>query len=556
MSFLNPKTVEIKIGENIYRIAQGTSLQEVLENYPPESFPIVGAIVNGELQELTYPLYADSSIEWLDISSNQGVRIYKRSLYFILLAAVSKLYPGYHLKIEHSIGQGNYCELRGENPLTPSDLVEIEKEMRAMVDKNLPITRRNVSKDDAVKYFEGQGRQDKARILKYKSNDTVSLYSCDTITDYFFGPMLPSTGSLQFFELRYFASGFIIRMPEKSTPDVLSPYQEPIKLAAIFRESERRGELMQVENIAQLNEIAEAGTFNEIIQMAETLHERDLSKIAESICQDYPDVKLVLIAGPSSSGKTTSAQRLSIQFRVNGIKPVAISLDDYFVDREDTPRDEFGELDYENIHALDLTLFNLHLAQLIDGREVEVPKYDFITGTRARETQKVKLEENQILIVEGIHGLNEILTATIPKRNKRKIYVSALTPLNIDDCNPISSSDTRLVRRMARDVQFRGISIVNTLNRWPSVRRGEEKYIFPFQEDADFIFNSALCYELAVLKTLVEPELRKIIPASHLYPEAKRLLLFLQYFVPISPDGIPLNSILREFWGNSCFFKK
>lgn len=554
MSITYPKIVQIKIDEKIHGVPRGMSLKEVLDQYPSDAFPIVGAFVNGELQELTYPLYADSTIQWLDISSDTGVRIYKRSLYFVLLAAASKIMPSYQLKIEHSIAQGNYCELRGKDPLTAANLAEIEQEMHRMIREDLPITRRDVSKDDAIKYFQSQNRTEKARLLKYKPSDTVSLYTCGPLTDYFFGPMVPSTGSLKFFELRYFPPGFVIRIPDKTRPNTLSPYQAPKKLAAIFRESERRGELMEVENIAQLNEITEAGAHNEVIQMAETLHERDLSKIAESICADYPDVKLVLIAGPSSSGKTTFAQRLSIQFRVNGIRPVAISLDDYFIDREKTPRDEFGELDYENIYALDLTLFNLHLAQIIAGNEVFVPKYDFITGTRSSQTQRIKLEEKQILIVEGIHGLNEILTATILPKNKRKIYVSALTPLNIDNCNPISSSDTRLIRRMARDLQFRGSSIENTLKRWPSVRRGEEKYIFPFQEDADFIFNSALCYELAVLKGLVEPELKKVLSSSPEHPEAKRLIRFLQYFLPICPDGIPLNSILREFWGGSCFF--
>jgi len=554
MSMPNPKTVQVKIGEKIYETMQGISLKTLLEQYPAGSFPIVGALVNGEQQELTYPLYADSTVEWLDITTDAGIRIYKRSLYFVLLAAVTKLFPDYRLKIEHSIAHGNYCELRGKHPLTPQDVEKIEQEMRSIIDRDLPITRRDVAKDDAIKYFQSQGRKEKADLLQYKQGETVSLYSCASITDYFFGSMVPSTGCLKYFELKFFNPGFIVRVPDKSAPDRILPYQEPRKLAAIFRESERRGELMQVENIAQLNEIIKAGAHNEVIQMAETLHERDLSRIAQSICKDYPDVKLILIAGPSSSGKTTSAQRLSIQFRVNGIRPVAISLDDYFIDRDKTPRDEYGELDYENIYALDLTLFNQHLMQLIEGKEVEVPKYDFITGTRLAQTQKIKLGKNQVLIVEGIHGLNEILTAAIPKKNKRKIYISALTPLNIDDCNPISSSDTRLVRRMARDLQFRGSSIENTLKRWPSVRRGEEKYIFPFQEDADFIFNSALCYEAAVLKAIVEPELKKIPSSSPYYPEAKRLLRFLQYFIPICPDGIPLNSILREFWGGSCFF--
>lgn len=554
MSVPNPKTVQIKIGEEIFDTVQGISLKKLLEQYPASSFPIVGALVNGELQELTYPLYADSTVEWLDISSDAGIRIYKRSLYFVLLAAVTKLFPERRLKIEHSISQGNYCELRGKKPLTPLDLEMIEQEMRMIIEQDLPIIRRDVAKDDAIKYFISQGRKEKAGLLYYKPGETVSLYSCASITDYFYGAMVPSTGSLKYFELRFADPGFVIRVPIKSAPDRIQPYQEPKKLAAIFRESERRGELMQVENIAQLNAIIEAGAHNDVIQMAETLHERDLSRIAEAVCADCPEVKLILIAGPSSSGKTTSAQRLSIQLRVNGIRPVAISLDDYFIDRDKTPRDEFGEYDYENIYALDLPLFNQQLAQLIAGEEVDVPIYNFITGTRSSETHKVKLGKNQVLIVEGIHGLNEVLTANIPKKNKRKIYISALTPLNMDDCNPISSSDTRLIRRLARDLQFRGSSIENTLKRWSSVRRGEEKYIFPFQEDADFIFNSALCYESALLKTIVEPELKKISSFSPYYPEAKRLLRFLQYFVPICPDGIPLNSILREFWGGSCFF--
>lgn len=554
MSIPNPRSVQIRIGEKTFETVQGISLRSFLEQYPAGSLPIMGALVNGEPQELSYPLYADSTVEWLDISTDPGIRIYKRSLYFVLLAAVTRLFPGYRLKIEHSIAQGNYCELRGKKPLTPSDLNKIEQEMREIINSDLPITKQDVAKDDAIKFFQSQGKIDKARLLKYKPGETISLYSCASFTDYFFGPMVPSTGSLKNFELKFFAPGFIIRVPDKSAPDKILPYEEPKKLAAIFRESEHRGELMQVENIAQLNEIIKDGSFNEVIQMAETLHERDLSQIAQAICDDCPEVKLILIAGPSSSGKTTFAQRLSIQFRVNGIRPVAISLDDYFINRDKTPRDEYGELDYENIYALDLTLFNEQLTQLIAGKEVYVPKYDFITGTRSSETQRIKLEKNQVLIIEGIHGLNEILTATIPKKNKRKIYVSALTPLNIDDCNPISSSDTRLIRRMARDLQFRGSSVEDTLKRWPSVRRGEEKYIFPFQEDADFIFNSALCYEMALLKTIVEPELKKISSSSPQYPEAKRLLHFLQYFLTICPDGIPLNSILREFWGGSCFF--
>ncbi|MDD2496940.1 MAG: nucleoside kinase [Desulfitobacteriaceae bacterium] len=552
MSMPTLKKIQVKIDADIHQIPRGTTLQEVLEKLSENVIPTAAALVNGELQELTYPLYADSIVQWLDLTTDAGLRIYKRSINFVLLAAVSNLFPHHQLKIEHSLAKGTYCELRGEPTLSPMDIARIQEEMQSLVALNLPITRREVSRDDAQKYFLSCHRPGKAQLISYKPGDTVYLYTCGPVTDYFFGPMAPNTGCLKYFELRPFDKGFILIVPDKDNPTGFSPYREPKKLAAVFSESERRGELVGVDKLAQLNELIQSGQESDIIQIAETLHERNLHKISNDICVNR-DIRLVLIAGPSSSGKTTFAQRLSIQFRVNGIKPVAISLDNYFVDREINPRDENGEYDFEHINALDLELFNTHLEELIAGKEVTIPLYDFKTGSRIPNGDRVKLGPDQILIVEGIHGLNEMLTASISQKNKRKIYVSALTQLSIDDYNPIPSSDTRLIRRMARDLQFRGTSVQDTLKRWISVRRGEEKNIFPYQEDADYIFNSALAYELAVLKGLVEPELEKLPSWVPEYVEAKRLLYFLEYIIPISPENVPLNSILREFCGGSCF---
>lgn len=547
------QTVQLIINQKNLAVPMGSTLQKILKNLPTRPVPVVAALVNNEFQELTYHIYADSTVSWLDLTHSTGLRIYKRSINLVLLAAAANLFPQHRLKIEHSLATGTYCELRGEPALTKTDIDRLQKEMEKIVRSDIPISRREVSKDDAIKYFTGLGRLEKAQLLTYHPENTVYLYNCGPVTDWFFGHMAPSTGCLKFFQLRPFDKGFIVIVPDKHNPTGFSSYGEPKKLAAVFSESERLGELLEVENIAQLNQSIATEKQNEIIQIAETVHERNLHKISDDICAARNEVKLVLIAGPSSSGKTTFAQRLSIQFRVNGIKPIAISLDNYFVNREDNPRDENGDYDFEHIDALDLELFNRQLQDLIAGREVIVPIYDFKTGHRLPEGYQVQLQKNQILIVEGIHGLNEKLTAAVPQHQKRKIYVSALTQLNMDDQNPITSSDTRVIRRMARDLQFRGTSIQNTLKRWPSVRQGEERNIFPFQENADYIFNSALAYELAVLKNLVEPELHKIPSTVPEYREARRIIRLLQYFLPVQSENIPLNSILREFVGGSCF---
>jgi uridine kinase len=550
---MSKSEVNITIGENNYKFPVGITLIEVIQELPPQPVPIVAALVNHQLQELAYPLYANSTIQWIDLNYDSGIRIYKRSLNIVLTSAINELFPDRHLKIKHSLGKGTSCELKGEIKLTKQDVKKIDEKMRDLIAQDLPIIRHRVTKEDAIQFFLNQGHKEKADVLSYKPTPTVNLYTCGNRTDYYYGLMIPSTGILKYFELKYFYPGFIIRAPEIFNPTSLPPYQEHKKLAYIFFEIRRRKELLKIENIAHLNNMVKSGKENEIIQITETIHERHLHYISDLIYKDRKDVKLVLVAGPSSSGKTTFAQRLIIQFLVNGIRPVAISMDDYFVDRENTPKNEKGEYDFEDIHALDLKLFNEHLQALIAGEEVTIPKYSFVTGSRMAEGQKVKIGENQLLIIEGIHGLNEELTASIPKINKRKIYISALSQLNIDDHNPIPSSDARLIRRIMRDLQFRGSRVGNTMKMWPSVRRGEEKNIFPYQENADFIFDSSLIYELAILKNYVEPELATIPPGSMEYLEARRIMRYLQYILPISPDIIPLNSILREFWGGSCF---
>ncbi|SMB83253.1 uridine kinase [Desulfonispora thiosulfatigenes DSM 11270] len=555
MKVLNQNLINVEVNNQPLQIDQGSTLEDILKVVPAPLHTPLAAIVNGQIQELTYPIYADSNITWIDTTNDIGMRIYKRGLFLVLATAVNNIFPKATLKIEHSLPHGTYCEIRCEDfrILVEENVNAIKNEMKRIIAENRPIKRQDIFKNDAIKFFQGQGRFENANNIKYKPGDTVSLYSCGTVFDYFYEPVATSTGVLKLFDLHSYHYGLILRIPAKNNPNILPTYHAPQKLSQILYEGERWGELLEVENIAQLNNIIETNQLGEFVQINEALHERNLYEIAKSISDHNDEVKLILIAGPSSSGKTTFAHRLYIQLRVNGIKPITISLDDYFVDREFTPKDENGGLDFESINALDLELFNRHLVDLIDGKEVIVPRFDFTTGRRKAEGHKVKLEANQVLIIEGIHGLNEKLTESIPHSNKRKIYISALTQLNVDDWTPISSSDTRLIRRIYRDIQYRGTSAKQTINRWPSVRKGEAKNIFPFQEEADYMFNSALIYEKAILKGLVQPELEKIGPGEPEFLEAQRLIRLLQFFVPAFPDNVPINSILKEFIGGSCF---
>lgn len=534
---------------------KGTSLLEISKDYQEYfSTPIVLAKIGNELKELHNTLEDDAQVTFLDLNHIDGMRVYKRSLCFILVKVAKRVLEGCKIKIEHSIGDGLYCEIECKSKATPEIVSKIEKLMHEMIQKDEPFIRKTVPKQEALELFKQQGQYDKVEVFHYKDTDTVNLYQCGRFTDYFYGYMVPSTGVLQQFQLIYKEPGFILQFPNLSQPHKVAPHRELPQLHAVFTETKQWMKILGVENVGALNRIVDQGNIEEAIRVSEALHEKRFAAIADKILDRKKDIRVVLIAGPSSSGKTTSAQRLGIQLQVNGFRPVSISLDDYFVDREHTPKDQEGNLDFEALEAIDVKLFNAHLKQLLQGDEVEIPSFNFKTGQRKPTGNKLRLERNDILIIEGIHGLNEKLTEQIPKRNKFKIYVSALTSLNVDDHNRISTTDARLIRRIVRDYQFRGNDARRTIQLWPSVRRGEERNIFPFQEEADVMFNSSLLYELGVLKTFAQPLLQQITKDMPEYCEANRLLKFLNYFLSIQVKGIPENSIIREFTGDSCFY--
>jgi len=536
----------------------GISLAELLHELPPRKIMPVAAVVNGLLQELDYRLYIDSNIQWLDYGSSGGHRIYKRSLVFLLLAAAQELFSQHQLWVSHSLENGLFCRLKGVPPLDAPEIELLEQHMRELAAANLPIMRYQVSREDGAKFFFAQGKEEKARLMLRRKSNSINLYTLDTgktsLTEYFFGRMASSTGLLNDFSLQPFDDGFVLVLPARNyVLEEKSEFSEPRRLQASVNEYRSWVNLLGIGSVTDLNQEVENGDFSELMLIAETLQERMLHRIADLIVAEYPQVKLVLIAGPSSSGKTTFTRRLAIQLRTLGIKPISISMDDYFLNREQTPLTAEGKPDYEGPAALDLPLFNQQLAALIAGEEVLLPRYDFITGQRAPESFPCRLGDRQIIVVEGIHALNETITSAISHDNKRKIFVSAMTQLNLDPYNPIATSDNRLIRRMVRDMQFRNMTPAATLEHWEEVRRGEYQNIFPYQEDADYFFNSALIYELPVLRPYVETALAAITPDMPAYLEGKRMLRFIQYFTEAKSDIIPKNSILQEFLGGSCF---
>ncbi len=545
VSLTNGTIIEMEQGSTLYDVSV-----QVEDQY---KYPIILGKIGSSLRELNYVLNDDvCDVSFLDLSHKDSMRVYQRSATFLLIVASKRIIPNSQVIVNHHISGGYFCEFLDHAMCTAENILAIENEMRSLVNQELPITKKTVSVDEAIKYFENNNMTDKSELLKYRRVSTVNLYSLDSIKDYFYGYMVTNVKYIKLFKLVPYAHGFILMFPDEKNPDQLPEITPQPKLSAIFRESEKWARILDVDIVASLNNTIARGDAEDLIKISEALHEKKIAQIADKILE-RPKVKLVLIAGPSSSGKTTSAQRLCIQLRVNGLKPHVISLDDYFVDREHTPKDEDGKYDFESIDAIDVQLFNEHVSKLIKGEEVEIPRFNFITGQRNALGKKLKLNDTDILIIEGIHGLNEKLSYAIPKENKFKIYVSCLTQLNIDYHNRIPTTDTRLIRRMVRDNKYRGISAEKTIELWSSVRRGENKNIFPFQEEADVMFNSVLIYELAALKQKAEPLLFGIERDSPYYREAKRLLKFLEYFLPIDTATIPVNSILREFVGGSCF---
>lgn len=528
------------------------------ENQRNHKSEIVGAIVDNELKELWKELSKDCKVEFIDRSTSYGHRFYSRSLAFLFIIAAKEVFKGCRVTVEHSLSKGFYCEVHrnfdNNIPITEEDVKNIQEKMHELVRMDLPFEKTRMSNHDAAELFRKNGQQDKIELLKYREKKYMNVYSCYGYHDYFYGYMVPSTGYLKLFELKFYSPGMILRFPEKSNPDIIPEFVEQKKLFNIFREFEKWGKILELENVSHLNDAITEGRFQELLNVAEALHEKKIAQIADMITNSHDKKKLVLIAGPSSSGKTTFAQRLAVQLRVNGIRPISISMDDYFKNRDDTPKDENGEYDFETVEAIDIDTFNDVLTRLIKGELVELPVYNFSTGMREWKGKKLKIDDDQVIIVEGIHGLNETLTEEIPREKKFKIYISALTHLSVDNHNRIPTSDLRLLRRIVRDFQFRSADALSTIKRWDSVRRGEDKYIYPYQEDADIMFNSSLVYELCVLKKVALPQLQKINNDVREYIEAKRLIKFLNYFLPLDSDGIPNNSILREFVGKSCFF--
>jgi uridine kinase len=531
---------------------KGATLAEfVAAAYPQAEIPIVAALVNGDLEELSAPVLADAHVLPLDIRTSDGMRIYQRSLCFILVVAARELYPQARIIIDHSVTLGGFfCRVAGRALFSSEELAALEGRMREIVAADAPIVQERLPLAEAKALFAAQGDDDKVRLLAHHEEPEVTVYTLRGVRDYFYGYMAPSTGRLACFSLQRYPPGFILRLPRRQDPNTLPPYRDYPKLMAVFREYGRWLEILGIEDIGSLNAVVEGGHMREAILISEALHEKQIAEIAARIVQQEPRVRLVLIAGPSSSGKTTFARRLAIQLMVNGVRPVALGLDDYFVDRALTPRDENGQYDFEALEAIDLALFNRQLAALLAGETVQTPRYNFKTG-RSEPGETLRLGPDAILIVEGIHGLNPRLVTSVPAEQVYRIYVSALTQLNIDHHNRVPTTDLRLLRRIVRDAQFRGYSAQETIARWESVRRGEERNIFPYQENADVMFNSALAYELAVLKPLVEPLLWRVPRGSMESIEARRLLAFLQWVRPCQADLVPDNSLLREFIGGS-----
>ena len=512
---------------------------------------IIACRCNNEVKSLDYVIKEGDRVDLIDITDKDGMRIYVRGLLYIMAKAFYKLYPEAWLNINYQLSNAMFCEIQNM-PITAEMLHNVKEEMASIIEKDLPITKVIMDKKEAEEFYAKENTFRGRLQVENKEKDTVSLYFCEDYYNYFYGVMPISTRFIKLFDIKKYKDGFIVRYPNRNNPNELGEFIETKKLQATLEEYDDINRLMHISTIRNLNNCIKEGRANEMVLTAEALHEKKIAQIADKIAE-RKDVKMVLIAGPSSSGKTTFAKRLGIQLKLHGLNPVTIGTDNYFVERENTPRDENGEYDFETIEALDLKLFNDHLTKLINGEEIEVPTFDFKVGTKRFEGNKLRMGENDILVIEGIHSLNDKLTSTIPKESKYKIYISDLTVLNIDYFNRISTTDTRLIRRIVRDYNYRGYSALDTLKRWDSVNKGENKNIFPYQEEADSMFNSSLVYELAVLAKYAKPLLDEIENDVPEYSEAKRLSTLLEYFDSMDETAIPNNSILREFIGNSIF---
>ncbi len=546
--------LDIVIDGEKYSFPKGLELAEIYSKTDLPHNRFVAGVIDNELVRLDYKPEDDIEIKSISRGEELGNRIYRRSLFLLLAKAVYELFPDSRLKIEHSLSNGIYCELLKGKPLTRHDLKKIKIRMNKYVEKDLPIKKEYLEKDELIKIYQDQGFQDKIDILSHKPDGGKAVvYNLDGYYDYFFYELLPSAKYLDKFDLHYSLPGFVLLFPQQIDSGKVPEFIDSPKLANIFIEYERLGEIIGVGHVHDLNNIIREDDSKEIIRISEAIHEKNIADIADNIYEEIDTRRVILIAGPTSSGKTTFSHRLATHLRIDGLKPVNISIDDYFVNREETPLDEDGNYDFEALEAIDLDLFNEHLIRLLQGENVELPEYNFETGEREYNENYLQIEDDQPILIEGIHGLNERLTEVIPKNHKYKIYVSALTQLNMDYHNRIPTSDTRFIRRIVRDHKYRGHDAETTIEWWPKVRKGEEKNIFPYQENADVIFNSALIYELAVLKKHLIPLLDRIDKSSPAYYEAVRLKDLVEPIVPMPELTIPPISVLREFIGGNSY---
>lgn len=540
----NKKSIYAAIGSTLSDVFRQLNLKM---SYGP-----ICAKVNNKVEGMHFRLYHNKDVEFLDMTSGSGSRNYTRTLFFILCKAVHDLYPRSSVVIDIPVSNGYYVDLSIGHDVNLDDVTRIRHRMQEIIDARMPITRHEVPTEDAIRMFDQKGDEAKARLLRSAGSLYTTYYQIDDYVDYYYGSLLTNTSQIYLFGLERYFDGLLLRIPDLKNPGVLPEMTRQDKMFSIFKEHHHWQNIVGVRTVGDFNEIVGAGRSTDLINVSEALQEKKISQIADEIA-GRKGVKLVLLAGPSSSGKTTTCKRLSIQLVANGLKPLQISLDDYFVNRDQTPRDENGEYDYESIYALNLNLINEQFNALFRGEGVELPKYDFQTGVSRPSGKKLKMQENNVLVVEGIHALNPELTAHIPERQKFRVYVSALTTILLDDHNYIPTTDNRLLRRIIRDYKYRGVDARESIRRWPSVRSGENKWIFPFQENADAVFNSAMLFELAVIKQQAEPLLEQVPENCEEYSEAYRLRKFLKYIRPIPNKDIPPTSLLREFLGGSSF---
>ena len=544
------QTLEVPVGCTLEEVYQQTGLTM--------DFGPVSAIVNNKVEGMHYRIYKQKTIEFLDLRSSSGIRAYTRTLFFVLCKAAHDIWPqcrvmidipisnGYYVDIERKDEQGNRVEI------TPDDIAELRERMTALIAANLPIHRFEATTEEAIEMFRKAGSMSKVKLLEYSGRLYTTYYDLDGYQDYYYGNLLTTTGKLYLFGLEYYYNGILLRIPSRENPEKLGAFIRQDKMFEIFKEHHRWQDILGMRTVGDLNKAISDGHANSLIQLSEALQEKKIAQIADEIAS-RKHVKMVLIAGPSSSGKTTTCKRLSIQLAVNGIHPIGISLDDYFLDRDQTPRDETGDYDFEHLHALNIPLLNEQMNALFSGEEIELPRYNFQLGKSEKSGKRLQLKGNEVLILEGIHALNPELTAQIPNEQIFRVYASALTTILLDNHNYIPTTDNRLLRRIIRDHKYRGVNALGSIRRWASVRKGENRWIFPFQENADAIFNSAMLFELAVIKQQAEPLLEQVPENCDEYAEAYRLLKFLRYIRPIPEDQIPPTSLLREFLGGSSF---